>query len=224
MDLTPEIHSDILHFTSSIFHPFLLSHHVLLSTVSSSLTTSTQSFKEDVSALTQEKERFIQLKTEQEKQAAEEVEKVRELEKNYSQLEIHASLLPTQIERMKATQRINDSKNQSLKQEVDSLTTSKLREIDAVTRGVFFFQSRLGVDFSVEGGKLKISFKKIKQDEEEKEYACWIFVDENKEYQLHSCIPSLPSIDSLINELNTSNHFASFIQAVRREFVALARQ
>lgn len=183
MEYSSEIHNDITSFNDHHLHPFIQKHRVFLENIQKERDEAISTFQQDYMALYSDKVKLTTLYDNQLMESRIEENKVKELEKNIQQLELHKNLLPNQINLLKNNEEINMNKIEQLKREVDTLTTNKLREIDAVTKGVEYFQRYLAIYFSVENGKLKITFKNIDLNNAEKEFSCWIFVDENKEYQ-----------------------------------------
>jgi hypothetical protein len=224
-EISAQIHTSMQTFTAHTFMPFLTKQ-------SQDLTHSQQEFLEVVdgfhcSLVGAEGDlgRLHQLHETQKQDLVVEEARTAELERQVSALELSAStLLPNQVAALSKSLASSEVAAANLSNEVSQLTRIHSREIDAVTRGVAMFRERLGVTFQVQEGKLQIAFAYIERDEPHKPFTIAIFVDENKEYQLHACTPQVDTIQQLVDELNRSNNFAKFIGQVRKQFVQLVAQ
>ena len=47
-------------------------------------------------------------------------------------------------------------------------------------------------------------------------------MDDGDVYRVMQCAPEVELLDALVTELNATNNFSLFVQALRRSFVALA--
>lgn len=224
-DITQQIHTSMHTFTAHTFMPFLNKQH-------QDLLHSQQEFSEQVDTfhtdLVQQQTSLEGLQTLQQQQRSDfklEEQSTLELEQQVSYLQKSASeLLPNQIINLSKSLEASRLSNENLSKDLSSMSRIATREIDAVTRGVEMFKNILGVQFEVKDGKLQILYRYIIREEPLKPFMIAIYVDENKEYQIHACTPELPMIQTLIEELNKSNNFAKFIGQVRKQFVASVQQ
>ncbi|CAM9599864.1 unnamed protein product, partial [Discosporangium mesarthrocarpum] len=71
---------------------------------------------------------------------------------------------------------------------------------------------------------LRVIFRQISHDEPDAPFHVGVRVDDSGLYQVPECLPALPphKLDLMIQELNETNDFASFVRATRRAFVVMA--
>ena len=218
-EISSQIHASMQSFTAHTFIPFLSAQQQQLQHYQQEFVDSIESFQNDRCERDEELARLQQIQSQQKAQLAVEETQTAELDRQVTALELSAStLLPQQIEKLAQKLSKAETDNSNLSKEVDKLTTLHQREIDAVTRGVQMFRDRLGVAFQVADGKLQIVYTLIDRKDASRPFTIAIFVDENKEYQLHACQPELPAIQGLVDSLNSTNNFAKFIVDVRKSF------
>jgi hypothetical protein len=218
--LSASIRHSVSTFTSHTFLPFLTGQSQSLSHARSEFVDAHGVWMQERQACESEIEKAYELQAQQKADLVSEQEKTRELEASVQAMQLSAStLLPNQLANLEKNLAATEASNASLAKDVRTLTSIHAREIDAVTRGVQMFRDRLGVSFQVADGKLQISFAYINRAEPQKQAMIAIYVDENKEYQMHACTPALPTSQQLVDDLNKSNNFARFIGQVRKQFV-----
>lgn len=95
-------------------------------------------------------------------------------------------------------------------------------ETEEQARSIAFYR-RLGLRFDcLEGEQLLLTFTQIERANIEREFAIAVVVDDGDVYRVTKCTPAVAGLDALLTELNTTNNFSQFVQAMRRSFVALA--
>ena len=67
---------------------------------------------------------------------------------------------------------------------------------------------------------LKLAFTQICRGREEVEHSCVVQV-RGDIYEVESCKPPLDALPALLAQLNSTNHFASFVRELRKEFCRL---
>eukprot|EP00743_Colponemidia_sp_Colp-15_P002725 GILK01002951.1.p1 GENE.GILK01002951.1~~GILK01002951.1.p1 ORF type:complete len:245 (+),score=60.84 GILK01002951.1:57-737(+) len=101
-------------------------------------------------------------------------------------------------------------------QEKEKANSYRVAEL---TKGVQFYKERLGLDFQRVGdNRLRVVFTQIDPDQPNKEFWFSVHVNENDIYQIEDCVPAVGGVSKMLDELNTSNNFSSFVQAMRRKF------
>lgn len=221
--LSASIRTSVSTFTSHTFLPFLTGQEQELAHARQEFDDQHQVFLQEKQACEGEMARLHEVQACQRAELTVEQEKTRELERSVQSMQLSAdTLLPSHLANLAKTVAAAEASNGALAKDVRTLTSIHAREVDAVTRGVQMFRDRLGVSFQVADGKLQIAFAYIHRDQPQKQAIIAIFVDENKEYQMHACTPALPMSQQLVDELNKSNNFARFIGQVRKQFVQQA--
>jgi len=225
MEISSALESSVRSFHLHHLDPFLSRHSAELQRLEGEWSARCTDHQTTMQQTAEEKARLQQLSKQQQGEMEVEAARLAELERSVAALRHRCStLLPAQIANLQTSVRVNEGLKQALEDEVAAAASIAKREIDAVTKGVSFFSSRLGVRFDVREAKLRIRFTKVSAVDTEREHIIAIYVDEAKMYRLHACTPEMGRADELIDCLNSTNNFAQFIAQVRKEFVKIAAE
>lgn len=79
---------------------------------------------------------------------------------------------------------------------------------------------RLGLRFVrvEDGSTLKIAFTQIDASEPCREFSVGLQINDDDEYEVTECEPTVESLPRLIKDLNMTNDFAKFVKCVRKSF------
>lgn len=92
--------------------------------------------------------------------------------------------------------------------------------IKEMSKGIAYY-ARLGLTFEAMADEnVRLVFTHIDPAQPAQPYTFTLHVSESEEYVLRECSPSLPSMPTLLAELNATNNFSAFVQRVRAAFVA----
>jgi hypothetical protein len=95
-------------------------------------------------------------------------------------------------------------------------------ETEEQARSIAFYR-RLGLRFDcLEGEQLLLTFTQIDRADVEREFAIAVVVDDGDVYRVTTCTPAVSGLDALLAELNATNNFSQFVQAMRCSFIAIA--
>lgn len=226
MEVSSQLRHSINHFTTQ-FQPWAMGIQSSLSQHEGQLDENVKAFDAHMGALKENETQIQSVLTQQKLEAQEEQRRTEELESSVKALESRASLIPPQLAALKQQEAIGNSYNAALRTEVEASTAARMREIDAVTRGISLFQQRLGITFSVEQAQLKITYKYIQQEQPEHQFIIKIFVDESKNYQIASSTPTIPQerCEKMLSQLNQKEgQFGKFLCHVRNAFKLIAEE
>lgn len=221
-EISSSLQSSMQSFSTHTFLPYLTKQQQDIQHAQQEFGDATDAFEGEVAAAHAEASRLSSLQVQQQQELVVEEARLAELDQHVSTLAVTATqTLPQQVQNLAESNAVRAASNRALEKDVATLTSIHTREVDAVTRGVATFRDRLGVAFSVLDGKLQIAYTFISRAEPSKPYTIAIFVDENREYQLHACAPHVDGMQALIDELNRTNNFARFIGQARKQFVQI---
>jgi hypothetical protein len=114
------------------------------------------------------------------------------------------------------------AKCMAAEEDLNAAARSSELEMEEQSRSIAFYR-RLGLRFDcLEGEQLKLTFTQIDAAEPTREFIIAVSVDDGDVYRVMQCAPEVELLDALVTELNATNNFSLFVQALRRSFVALA--
>lgn len=193
------------------------------------------SFKSSEAKIQTSKEKIAQLKTvlnknmqenmKKEKILEERNYKLQELKATYEEINSEANDIIHKKETMekdlqKIMEQISEEKETISKQEKN--IKGKLTELDKARN---WFRDTLGLQFKkTSNNTVQMIFKFINHRKPNKLYMFFIKVEDNGQYSIPGCNPSVPNLDELVKELNTSNCLSNFILAIRKAFKDLCLQ
>lgn len=93
--------------------------------------------------------------------------------------------------------------------------------VNALQQQVRYYE-RLGLRFvRVENGSsLKIVFTQIDAKNPKSEFVAGLQINDEDKYEITECEPKIEKLNRMVDELNTSNDFTTFIRGVRGAFKA----
>ncbi|XP_046569870.1 kinetochore protein Spc25-like [Haliotis rubra] len=107
------------------------------------------------------------------------------------------------------------SREKQLLSAQEKAISDKLTELE---RAAAMFQDRLGLKFKkTSGGRLQVVFTCV--DDKDPDARFYFYVQINQgQYIVSGCEPLVDNFDVLVEKLNSTNNFRSFVIAVRKAF------
>jgi len=152
-------------------------------------------------------------------------EKMLELDQEIAELNCRMQTLPAILQEQNTMiegqrKKVADLRKALIKAEKDAAHNMTEKRI-----GQTIYQERLGFRFErVADDHLRVVFDKVDPNNPNKEFWFAVAVDAQNVYQIaeNKCKPYVESLPAMLNELNKTNNFGSFVRQMRHEFVQLA--
>ena len=122
-------------------------------------------------------------------------------------LQLNQSLKETQLQVQKL-----ETQNQVLSQEVSDKTLAETLE-----NYCQLFEKYLGLQFEIRSNELHVCFSYITSQEPTHKV---VLTQTNNKYEIQECTPPIPQSQHLLNQLNSTNDFPSFIKQLRKGFLS----
>jgi len=178
--------------------------------------------KETLSSLTESESALKLLQQQQAKRSELERSKLEKNQTEMKELEKELESVPPVIESLK--EEVNKKEKQlsgkfsqleAFKQEYDK------QEV-ALRKVMRMYTDYLGLDFDSDSTALRITFRYIDRDNPTRPFSFKVTVNETNQYQVTNCAPAEaiePQLmESLLQNLNSTNDFALFVHSMRRAF------
>lgn len=147
-------------------------------------------------------------------------EEIARVEKDLARLQEELRVLPAVSKSTAATLAQAQAQITPQQQELDEGLRRMQDKYQKMERHLVIFQGTLGLDFTkLEGGGLRVVYTLVDPAQPEKEFAFIVRVTDDS-YDVHSATPSanIAEVQALIRQLNETDSFAWFLQAMRRIF------
>lgn len=141
-----------------------------------------------------------------------------------SEVEATKAALEQRVGAMESMLEDEKSEYASLGQSLTEAEEHTDHRVELLQRGLHAFL-RLGLSFERVGAdRLRLVFTLIDPCDTERPFAFDVFINPDEKYEVTGCAPLLPCLDELIEELNTSNAFSTFVQNMRGAFKELVEE
>lgn len=128
--------------------------------------------------------------------------------------------MPAELDRTVAAERSVKAEVDELRAELGTKESSLSYQLRVLQRGVRDF-APLGLRFDrIPGDRLRVTFTSVDPLRPAREFSFALHVSEVEVYTVSECVPPIPELPALVEELNRSNDFSSFVQAMRAAFKA----
>jgi kinetochore protein Spc25 len=108
------------------------------------------------------------------------------------------------------------------KEELTAASSMSNAAMNELNQSVQLFKGRLGMSFvKKEKEQLQVVFTMIDPRKHDREFHMTILLTNDDVYTVTECVPSVPLIDTLLDDLNKTNNFSAFVIAMRKEFQKL---
>jgi len=110
---------------------------------------------------------------------------------------------------------------EATKRKIASLQKERIQTVNELTKGLLFFKSRLGLEFTCEKGKLRLAFQWIDPAAPARQFCATVALDSSTgKYKVEDCQPALSAEQLGVweEELAESNDFSAFVKKLRRGF------
>ncbi|KFV58383.1 Kinetochore protein Spc25 [Tyto alba] len=152
----------------------------------------------------------------QSQRISENQEHLTEIKSNLNQEEVQNKDLTDSIQELKEElmkkKEIISSKNKATKERVERLCKSKV-----------LFEERLGLEICrINNEQLQFIFRHIDHKDPDKPYMFTLSINEQGDYEVTSCTPSLDCIEEFQLKMRETNNFSAFVANIRKAFTALS--
>ncbi|MEW5311170.1 MAG: hypothetical protein WDW38_002906 [Sanguina aurantia] len=95
------------------------------------------------------------------------------------------------------------------------------KRMQALRTAVSVYSTRLGLEFKQGPEELELVFTQIDTHDPERQFCFAVRILPDNSYQVTRCQPEVEQVSALLLQLNSSNNFAAFVQALRAAFQSM---
>mmetsp|Transcript_20439 Transcript_20439/g.39633 ORF Transcript_20439/g.39633 Transcript_20439/m.39633 type:complete len:231 (+) Transcript_20439:22-714(+) len=108
------------------------------------------------------------------------------------------------------------------KHKLESSSESREHKQAVLGSGTELYEKYLGITFERQvKGALLVKMQNIDPSNPKRQFTFTICLEDNEQYSVSDCMPSVDRLPEMVRELNASNSLTSFVRGVRREWRAM---